>query len=67
MSKNNAEQTKKPSRQSTENGNVSEVSNSDVTRMYNMPNMASGPSDATSEERKAVEAQSAAAKGNSKK
>lgn len=46
---------------------VSDASNSDVTRMYNMPGMASGPSDATDEEKRHLSERSAASKDNTKK
>ena len=40
----------------------SDVSNDDVTRMYNRNDMTSGPSDATEEERKENDARSAVSK-----
>ncbi|MGH4052686.1 MAG: hypothetical protein ACREVX_15380 [Clostridium sp.] len=46
---------------------VSDASNSDVTRMYNMPGMASGPSDATDKEKRHLSERSAASKDNTKK
>jgi hypothetical protein len=59
MNKYNLDETKK------ENTNKNNASNSDVTRMYNMPNMTSGPGDATDEEKKNLKERSAADKNNS--
>ncbi|MBU3113499.1 hypothetical protein [Clostridium lacusfryxellense] len=57
MNKYNLDETKK------ENSNKNNASNSDVTRMYNMPNMTSGPGDATEEEKNKLKEHSAAHKG----
>ncbi|GEM_PF-1310414 len=63
MNKNNSEETKKVNKQSSvPNKNFSDVSNDDVTRMYNRNDMTSGPSDATEEERKENDARSAVSK-----
>ena len=61
MNKYNLDETKK------ENTNKNDASNSDVTRMYNMPNMTSGPSDATDEEKKKLNDRSGAYKGTTEK
>ena len=67
MDKNKLEGTKKTKNKSDNNEEVSDASNSDVTRMYNMPGMTSGPSDASSEEKRQLNERSAANKDNNKK
>lgn len=61
MDKNNLDETKK------ENTNKNDASNSDVVRMYNMPNMTSGPGDATEKEKKNLKERSSAYKATTQK
>ncbi len=67
MNKNDLEEIKKMNKQLESNKGVSGASNGDVTSMYNMPNMSSGPSDATPEEKRQLNARSEASKGTTKK
>jgi len=67
MNKNKSEEERKVNIRSDINEEVSDASNSDVTRMYNMPGMASGPSDSTEEEKRHLSERSAASKGSTKK
>jgi len=67
MNKNKLEEARKVNNRSDINEEVSDASNSDVTRMYNMPGMTSGPSDATPEEKRQLNERSAAYKGSTKK
>ena len=67
MNKNKLEETKKVNYRENIIEEVSDASNSDVTRMYNMPGMASGPSDATPEEKRHLSERSAANNNNTEK
>ena len=68
MNKYNLNEKEKSDKQSADNKGVSGASNAKVTHMYNMPNMTSGPGDASIEEKRKLEEQrSSASKGNSKK
>lgn len=68
MNNNNVQETKQYNKQtSVSNKDLNDASNDDVTRMYNMPEMTSGPSDATEKERKDNDARSASSKINTKK
>lgn len=67
MNKNNLNETKKSNKQSGDNESAGGATNAKVTHMYDMPNMTSGPSDATVEEKRILEERSSASKGNSKK
>jgi len=65
MKKNVFEQTKGSNNKS--NINKDTVLNMDMVSMYNMPNMTSGPSDATLEEKQKVKVRSLENKGTDKK
>ncbi|MCB2307141.1 hypothetical protein LGL08_01860 [Clostridium estertheticum] len=67
MNKYNLKETKQSDEQSGDNDDVSGASNAKVTQMYNMPNMTSGPSDATTEEKEKLYGRSIANKGINRK
>lgn len=67
MNKYNLNEREKSDKQSGDNKDVSGASNAKVTHMYNMPDMTSGPSDATPTEKRNLEERSSSNKGNSKK
>jgi len=67
MNKNNSEKTTKWSSKQEDNKEVSDASNTDATRMYNMPEMTSGPGDATLEERSRNSERSDISKNGTKK
>lgn len=67
MNKKESNEIETSSKQSADNNEVSGASNAKVTHMYNMKDMTSGPSDATSEEKRKTEERSAASKGNNKR
>jgi len=67
MDKDKLEETKKTNNESATTKGISGASNADVTSMYNMPNMTSGPSDATLEEKARLNERSAEYKGTTKK
>ncbi|MBU3099243.1 MULTISPECIES: hypothetical protein [Clostridium] len=67
MNKNDLNETKQSDEQSGDNEGVSGASNAKVTHMYNMPNMTSGPSDATEEEKEKLYGRSIANKGINRK
>ena len=67
MDKNKLEETNKANNKSATNKDLSSAFNADVTSMYNMPNMTSGPSDATLEEKRQLNERSAEYKGTTKK
>ena len=67
MNKNNSEKTAQLSSKQENNKEVSDASNTDVIRMYNMPEMTSGPGDATLEERSRNKERSDISKNDTKK
>lgn len=62
MNKNNLNETDESNKQSGNNKDVSAASNAKVAHMYDMPNMTSGPSDATLEEKRKLEERSSSSK-----
>jgi len=67
MNKSDSEKMKKSNNQSDDTKEVSGASNVHMTNMYNMPEMTSGPGDATLGEKNRVNERSIANKENNKK